>query len=597
MRKTAFFITAVFTLASCVASLAQGAGFSRENRLSLPDRGGATKVREADFPAVTVSLDLRDMDIVEALKFIAGKANINIISTKDVSGRITLTVTDVLIKDIFDIILRSNNLAYEKRENIFLVMSEVEYKNRFGRNSSDSRVTRIFHLQYAIPEQALNLLNTLKSDIGKVLLDQDSGVVLAMDIPEKIAAMEEALAAMDRKNEIRVINLKYARAKDIEEQLKLQLDVKKVGSIKADERTNQVIVQTLPERMENIARLIEGLDTKTKQILIDAKIIQVKITDELSAGVRWEGLFDVGREHGVSYVGSTPVSSVLGPNDDWKSRQQALIDTGYIGSYPFSGTSVDNYAAGKPKFMTDELHFGVVGKHDIDFILKYLKTLGSTKVLSNPKLAVVNNQEAKIHVGEKQAYITTTTTQTDSGTTVSEAVTFVDVGIQLFVTPTINEDGFVTVKIKPEISSILSFLSTSSNNKIPIIDTSTAETIVMVKDGSSIMIGGLSKEEKSSDDTSVPFLGKLPIVGNLFSSKNSKAGRSELVILLTPHIIEGDELVTASARDFADVLNNKYQKYAPVSEEAAAIELKNYQSYPVRSEGDVMPGLKPAQNF
>jgi type II secretory pathway component GspD/PulD (secretin) len=288
---------------------------------------------------------------------------------------------------------------------------------------------------------------------------------------------------------------------------------------------------------------------------------------------------------------------VLAEGDDFKSRAQALTDTGYVGSYPFSGTTMDNYASSTSKFMTEQLHFGVIGKHDVDFILKYLKTLGSTKVLSNPKLAVVNNQEAKIHVGEKQAYITTTTTQTDSGTTVSEAVTFVDVGIQLFVTPTINDDGFVTVKIKPEISSILSFLETSSNNKIPIIDTSTAETIVMVKDGSSIMIGGLSKEDKRVDEEAVPFLGKLPVVGGLFTSKSNKAGRAELVILLTPHIIEGDELVTASGRDFSDALNNKYQGYAPVREETAAVEFKSYQSYPVKGEGDVMPGLKPAHNF
>ena len=597
MKRAVSLSAILLFCASVSATRAQALELQRRERLAFPASAPASRVVEADFPPITVSLDLRDMDIIEALKFIAGKANLNIISTKDVSGRITLTVTDVLIKDIFDIILRSNNLAYEKRENIFLVMSETEYKNRFGRNSSDSRITRIFHLQYAIPEQAQSLLNTIKSDIGKVLLDQDSGVILVMDIPEKITAMEEALSAMDRQNTIRVFDLKYARAKDIEDQLKSQLDVKKVGSIKADERTNQVIVQTLPERMENIARLIQGLDKKTKQILIDAKIIQVKITDELSAGVQWEGLFDVGRAHGVTYVGSTPVSAVLAEGDDFKSRAQALTDTGYVGSYPFSGTTMDNYASSTSKFMTEQLHFGVIGKHDVDFILKYLKTLGSTKVLSNPKLAVVNNQEAKIHVGEKQAYITTTTTQTDSGTTVSEAVTFVDVGIQLFVTPTINDDGFVTVKIKPEISSILSFLETSSNNKIPIIDTSTAETIVMVKDGSSIMIGGLSKEDKRVDEEAVPFLGKLPVVGGLFTSKSNKAGRAELVILLTPHIIEGDELVTASGRDFSDALNNKYQGYAPVREETAAVEFKSYQSYPVKGEGDVMPGLKPAHNF
>ena len=93
-----------------------------------------------------------------------------------------------------------------------------------------------------ISVQASNLLNTMKSDIGKVLLDSESGVVLVIDTPDRVANMESALQAMEHKSVLRVFTLKYARAKEIEEQLKAQLDTKKVGSIKADERTNQVVV-------------------------------------------------------------------------------------------------------------------------------------------------------------------------------------------------------------------------------------------------------------------------------------------------------------------------------------------------------------------
>ena len=551
----------------------------------------------SDFPDEMISLDLRDMGILDALKYIAEKVKINIIPTKDVAGRVTLMVENVAIKDVFDIILRSNNLAYEKKGNIYNVMTETEYKARFGKNFSDSRVTKVFHLQYAVPDQALNLLNTLKSEIGKVLLDSESAVLLVMDTPERVKDMEETLSAMERKSIIKVFDLKYARAKDIEEQLKSQLDLKKVGSIKADERTNQVIVQTLPERMEDINRLIQGLDQKTKQILMDAKIIQVKLTDDFSSGVEWEGLFDIGRKFGMTYLGSYPLSVVQSSTDPWRSRKEVLNDTGYVGSYPFSGTTTD-YAAGKTSLATEEMHLGVIGKHDFDTVIKYLQTLGQTRILSNPKLAVVNNQEAKIHVGERQAYITTTTTQTQTSTTISEAVTYVDIGIQLFVTPTINADGFVTVKIKPEISSVLSYLETSSKNKIPIIDTSTAETIVMVKDGSSILIGGLSKEEKSQTNEGTPFLSKIPILGEAFKSQTKKSTRTELVVLLTPHIIEGDELVTGYDRDFGHILDKEYQGYRDISEQAEKLEYKTYQTYPVMAgETDKLPGIKPTRNF
>jgi type II secretory pathway component GspD/PulD (secretin) len=422
-------------------------------------------------------------------------------------------------------------------------------------------------------------------------------VLLVIDTPERVASMETTLSAMDQKCVIKAFNLKYARAKDIEEQLKSQLDLKKVGTIKADERTNQVIVQTLPERMEDISRLILGLDQKTRQILIDAKIIQVKLSNNLGSGVEWEGLFNLGSNKSTSYFGSYPVSSVSSATAAWRSRAQVLEDTGYVGSYPFSGTT-SNYSSGTKTIGSGEMHVGSVGKHDFDLLIKYLQTLGTTKVLSNPKLAVVNNQEAKIHVGERQAYITTTTTQTQTSTTVSEAVTYVDVGIQLMVTPTINEDGYVTVKIKPEISSVLSFLATSSNNNIPIIDTSTAETIVMVKDGTSILIGGLSKEDKTSSSEGTPFLSKLPFIGDAFTTKSNKTTRSELLILITPHIVTGDELITGMPSDFGKDENKAYQPYQDFTEEPSKLDFKTYQNYQaLRPEKEVMPELKPARNF
>jgi len=266
-------------------------------------------VSKPDFPDNTISLDLRDIDIGEAFKYIAEKTGLNIVPTKAVTGRVTMTAENVSVKDVFDIILRSNNLAYEKKGSIYNIMTEAEYKAFYGRSFYDTRVFKVFRLQYAIPEQAYNLVNTMKSEIGKVLMDQESGLILVIDTPDRVNQMESTIAAMDQKSIIEVFSLKYARAKDIEEQLKNQLDVKKVGSIKADERTNQVIVQTLPERMEGIRKLIKGLDQKTRQILIDAKIVQVRLSNAVSSGVEWEGLFKVNdNPNTLRYIGSYPLA-------------------------------------------------------------------------------------------------------------------------------------------------------------------------------------------------------------------------------------------------------------------------------------------------
>lgn len=509
-----------------------------------------------------ISLDLRNIDIIDALKFLAMKTGISIVATKNVTGRITLIVDSVTIRDIFDIMLRSNDLAYAKQGDIYNIMTETEYKELYGKKFSDIREVKTIRLQYAIPEQAFALVDTLKSDIGRVLVEPDSGTVLIIDTPEKVAEIEDALKKLEEKNVVRIFKLQYARAKDVEEHLKAQLDAKKVGTIKADERANLVVVQALPDRMQDIERLISALDAKTKQVLIDTSIIKVKLTDDLSAGIEWEGLARVGLGLGMTYFGSTPFTAVQAAADAWRSRLDVLKDNQQnVGSYPFSGFTSD-FSSGSKVVPGEAMHVGMVnGQRDFDVLIKYLQTLGNTQILSNPKLAVTNNQEARIHIGERQAYVTTTTTTGQSTSTVSEEVTFVDVGIQLAVTPIINEEGYITMKIKPEISSVVDTLETPSGNFIPIIDTSMAETTVMVKDGASIIIGGLRKEDKVTNDEKFPFLGDVPILGFLFTSKTKSVERTELLIIMTPHIVSGDVITTGDERDVGKKVGKDYKDY------------------------------------
>jgi len=203
---------------------------------------------------------------------------------------------------------------------------------------------------------------------------------------------------------------------------------------------------------------------------------------------------------------------------------------------------------------------------------------------------VVNNQEAKIHVGEKQAYVTTTTTTGQTTSAIAEQVTFVDVGIQLSVTPTINEDGYITMKVKPEISSVVTTLITPTKNQIPIIDTSMTETTVLIKDGTTLIIGGLRKEEKTRTADQFPFLGKIPLLGFFFKTASSKNERTELLVMLTPHIISGESLTTGDEREFSHEPGKEYRDYQgilpkeqpspykePTIEEPR--EIKPYQEY------------------
>ncbi|MDD5130334.1 MAG: secretin N-terminal domain-containing protein [Candidatus Omnitrophica bacterium] len=565
-----------------------------------------------------ISLDLRNIEVTDALKFLSLKTGINMISTKDVSGRVTLMVLDVPAKDVFDIMLRSNGLAYTKEGEIYNVMTGDEYKTLFGKRFADIREVKVFRIKYAIPEQVFTLLDALKSEIGRVLVEPDSGTALIMDTPDKIAEIEKALSTLEQRNLVRVFQLKYAKAKDVEEHLKSQLDLKKVGTIKADERSNQVIIQTLPERMVNIEKMIASLDQKTKQVLIDSTIIKVKLSDQLETGAEWEGLLGAASKYGMTYLGANPFS-VIRPTDmdttnTYQSRYDYLVNTmnNQIGSYASTSNTASS-ASSTSKTGPGILNLGIISDDkDVNVVLKYVQTLGNTQILSNPKISIVNNQEAKIHVGERQAYVTSTTTTGQSTSTVSEEVTFVDVGIQLSVTPTINDDGYVTMKIKPEISSVVSFLDTPSGNKIPIIDTSMSETTVMVKDGSTIIIGGLRREDKTSASEEFPLLSKIPILSFFFKNKTNKVEKTELLVMITPHITAGDVLTTGDRREprFMDEPNKEYGVYAPFTEKpdfkdaparekkvepkgAPEEEIKSYREYPVfKQEEEYKPTLK-----
>jgi type II secretory pathway component GspD/PulD (secretin) len=303
--------------------------------------------------------------------------------------------------------------------------------------------------------------------------------------------------------------------------------------------TFQVIVQTFPERMDAIARLIQSLDEKTKEVLIVSKIIKVTVSDDYDAELKWEAFF-----RNISFLrplhDSDDSVNFLGNHGTDVFARTGTTFSNDLGTV--ARTAVP--AAGAKNVLTENLFFGFLGKdNSFEGVLNYLRTIGDTRIISNPRLTVINNQEAKIHVGDREAYITSTVTSGTSTNTTAEAVTFVDVGIQLSVTPTINDEGFITMRIKPSISSVSRTLVTSQNNRIPIIDTSEAETTVMVKDGTTIILAGLRKDERIGTVKRIPFLGDIPVLGRMFRNVNDEKKRTELLILLTPTIVTGEQFI------------------------------------------------------
>jgi type IV pilus assembly protein PilQ len=374
---------------------------------------------------------------------------------------------------------------------------------------------------------------------------------MVLDAPENLRKMEEALRVLEQGGETRVIDLKYAKAIDVESNLKDQLEANKLGFVRADERSNQLIVKTFPDRMRELEELIKALDRKTREVLIDAKIVKVSYTDDLNAGVDWDAVFSNLTFHGVDTRGDFRTSTAGTEGAEVPALTRIRLDPA------LSKLTTKAQVSG-----LGDLLLGTVARDGYE-LMRYLRTIGKTQLISNPRMMVTENQEAKILVGTREAYIISTSTAGTSTTTTAEDVEFIDVGIRLSVTPQINADGYVTMKITPEVSSVVRTLVTGTNqNEIPIVDTSTASTTVMVADGNTVILGGLRKNEKTASDDRVPYLSNLPFIGPmLFKQIDHDEELTELVVFITPHIVQGDMLVTGDEQQ-AKILG--YREYEPI---------------------------------
>jgi type IV pilus assembly protein PilQ len=452
-----------------------------------------------------ISLDLRDMDLVEILKFLAKKGNFNLFVSSGVQGKVSLYLDEVDIDDALSLILQTNNLAYRQQGEIVYIMTLQEYRGRYGEDFSEGRESRVMKLKYAAPSQIVRMIQPLKSPRGTIVVDEKTGDIILIDQPDKLAFMTKLITQFDAPPQTRVFDISYSKAADIRNIILQQADAKGIVSVQSDTRSNQVIVTAPSVRMDEIASLIGKIDRKTREVSIDTQIVKIVLNDDNRRGIDWQYLFRRGFLESLDLNVNLP-------------QVPALTQFGSIG-------------------------YGTIPNDNFNAVFSLIQSLGESKILASPRLTVVENDEAKILIGTREAYVTTTTTTTGVGVSnTAEAVSFLDVGISLRVAPVINKEGYVTMKIKPEVSSVGRVITTPSESEIPIIDTTQAETRVMVKDGATIVIGGLRKDEKSRRSNRIPFLSAIPVLGNLFKNSVDEMEQSELVVFLTPHILKDGEM-------------------------------------------------------
>jgi len=503
MKNKLFFVFILGLVFFTSSLLAQETDELEEEPVASLEQAQAASSKETASPQNKITLDMKGMDIVDVLKMLATRSGMNIVVGKNVTGRVTLFLRDVSTQEAFEIILLANDLAYEKKGEIINVMTQRDYELLYGDRYKDNKELKIVHLKYAKAVDLSKALNQVKTNIGRIAVDEGSNTLVLIDVPEKVAEMMDFISKIDLPVETKVISLNYAQADKV--QAKLQdMVTKGIGSLKVDERTNKISITDYPEKVAEIAKTILAFDDKTPQVLIDAQIIELKPSDKFQMGVNWDywikKYFEIKSSLAINTTG-------------------ALIFGTHSSSAP---GSQGGYAA----------------------VVDLLRTIGEVNILSSPRIIALNNQEAKILVGTKDAYITSTTSQGGTGTAItSQSVNFVDTGVKLYVTPTINKDGFITMKIKPEVSSATrtDIKSDDKVTQIPIVSTSESETTLMVKDGVTIIMGGLRKDKREKTIKKLPIFGDIPGLGLVFRSTSDEITTTDLVILLTPHIISGEE--------------------------------------------------------
>lgn len=487
-----------------------------------------------------ISLDLKGLDVVDVLKIISMRSGLNMVIGKNVTGRVTMFLKDVDIWDAFEIIVASNNLAYDKKDNIINIMTDKEYEFIYGERFGDRKRLLVRELKYAKAQDISKSLVQMKSNIGRIIIDDGANTVVILDTPEKIAQMLPIIERLDRPIETKVFELRYANAEKLSSKIQEAL-TKGIGTMRTDERTNKIAITDYPDRIIEIGKLVEAFDEKPQQVRIDAEIVEISPEkDEFKMGIDW----DAWLSKNIRIANSIPMGNV------------AKLSLGS--------------AAGS---------LAISEKFDRKGVIDLLRTIGKTKILSSPTIMALNNQEAKILVGTKEAYITSTTSQGGTGTQVTaQEVNFVDVGIKLYVTPTINKDGLVIMKIKPEVSSskLTDLTSEGKITQVPIVTTSEAETTVSVRDGATIVIAGLKKDKKEREVKKIPLLGDIPLIGLAFRSLSSTLTKTELVIFLSPHIIADDsppKYVSLTNDEDIRKLSDKEEKTIkqfPIKEESSS---------------------------
>ncbi len=435
---------------------------------------------------MTVDLHVKDEELAIVLEMLSLQSQKNIIASKDVSARVTANLYGVTFYEALDAILNVNGYGFIEDGNFIKVytLDEINKINAAAR----VKVSQVIPLNYLAAVDAAEFVKPLLSPEGQI----------------KVNSKAAPFASM---SEVPVGDEEFAN-------------------------NSMMVVFDYEENVQQVREMVKIIDTRPAQVLVEATILQTQLNEANALGVDFSLIAD------MSFADLTK-----GP----LSAAQAII-TGNDGNDNLlpadGGASAVSSTVGNTSG-PGGIKVGIVS-NDVGVFIRALDEVTDTTVVSNPKIMTLNRQSSRVLVGRKVGYLNTTST--DTATT--QSVEFLDTGTQLYFRPFVTNDGLIRMELKPAVSeAAIRSITDVTGAAVTIPDEITNEltTNVLVRDGQTVVLGGLFREKVESTRRQVPLLGDIPLIGQAFRGHEDDMSRNEIIFLITPTILN-DTLMADSGK-------------------------------------------------
>ena len=459
---------------------------------------------QADNGLIQSVLFPEDSDVRDALRVLRSMYKKNIVPSPKVEGPITITrLYDVTFEEAMEAIL-GYEFKYEVDGNFVRVYTAEEYK--MVKEDTSRMIYKVFTLYYITSQEAVNLIAPVLSNNHKISSSTPA---------EKGISAGSLSASAGGTSSARGSSGSAA------------------GNGDSMALNDTIVIYDYPENIIEAEKVIKALDIRPKQVLVEATILSATLTEGAKLGV------DLNFMAGVSLTGTAATETVTAGDTVGQIGAAATSAMGQLGTGIATGTPIET--SGFAAIGGSGLRLGIT-TGDVAAFITALETVTDVTVIANPKILAVNKQEGSVLIGRNLGY-RQTSSLSSAGNEIEGEVKFLPTGTQLVFRPYIGNDGYIRMEIYPKDS-----VAELDSDGVPQETTTQLKTNIIVKDGQTIVIGGLFRDVVSTSRNQVPLLGDLPLIGALFRSTSDSSRREEVIIMLTTHIIDNPEDMPANAR-------------------------------------------------